>query len=81
MVVTVNQKAKRKNKSTDLKIEPAMKALKKDDIILQYNALLEKFEAMKDQNMLLLQEKTNHVEAILLLEETVKILENKSSHL
>ena len=81
MVVTANQKAKRKNKSSDLKIEPAMKALKKDDIILQYNALLEKFQAMKDQNMLLQQEKTNHVEAILLLEETVKILENKSSHI
>ena len=81
MVVTANQKAKRKNKSSDLRIEPAMKALKKDDIILQYNALLEKFGAIKSQNMLRQQEKTNHVEAILLLEETVQILENKSSHL
>ena len=57
MVVAANQKAKRKNKSSDLKIEPAMKALKKDDIILQDNALQEKYEAMEKQNMPLLQEK------------------------
>ena len=44
MDATVNQKAKRKNKSSDVKLEPAMKALKKDDIILQFNCLQEKFE-------------------------------------
>ena len=70
---------KRKNESADVKIEPALKALKKNDIILQFKALQDKYDTLNEQNKILLQEKNNHVEAIILLEETVKILEIKSS--
>ena len=82
MVATGNARAKRKNDSsiTDTKIEPVLKALKKNDIILQFQALHQKFEALEEQNKNLLQENKNHIEAIILLEETVKLLENKSSN-
>ena len=56
-----------------------MKALKKNDIIIQYKALQQKYEFLEVQNKLLLEEKKNNLEAIVLLEETVTILENKSS--
>ena len=79
MVYTTNTKGKRKNEASDVKIEPAMKALKKNDLILQFRALQEKYKAIEDQNTILLQEKKNHIEAILLLEETVIILEKKTS--
>ena len=79
MVYTTNTKGKRKNEVSDVKIEPAMKALKKNDLILQFRALQEKYKAIEDQNTILLQEKKNHIEAILLLEETVIILEKKTS--
>ena len=78
MVTTGNPRIKRKNDS-DNKIEPAMKALKKNDIIIQFKALQQKYESLEKQNNLLLEEKKNHLEAIVLLEETVKILDNKSS--
>ena len=78
MVATGNTRAKRKNDSSTA-IEPAMKALKKNDIILQYKALQQKYEAVEEKNKILLQENQNHIEAISLLEETVQLLENKSA--
>ena len=70
---------KRKNESSDAKIEPAMKALKKNDIIIQFKALQNRYDALEEQNRILLQEKSNHTEAIILLEETVSILEIRCS--
>ena len=55
-----------------------MKALKKQDIIIQFNALQEKYDTLAQQNTVLKEENKNHVESILLLEETVKLLETKS---
>ena len=78
MVATGNQRTKRKQESVDVKTEPAMKAMKKNDLIIQFKDLQQKYEKMEKQNMILLQEKENHTESILLLEETVKILENKA---
>ena len=72
--------AKRKNDSSaDTKIEPALKALKKNDIIIQFKALQQKYEAVEEKNKILLQEKKNDTEAIILLEETVKLLEKNCS--
>ena len=79
MVMTGNTRTKRKNNSHDLKTEPALKALKKSDIIIQFEALQKKYDALEKQNEVLLQEKSDHIESIHLLEETVKILEVKSS--
>ena len=70
---------KRKKESADFKIEPALKALKKNYIILQFEALQDKCDTLNEQKKILLQEKNNHVEAIMLLEETVKILKIKPS--
>ena len=66
---------KRKNESNEVKIEPNMKALKKNDILIQYAALQNKCECLVEQNKVLIEEKNIHVEAILLLKETVKLLE------
>ena len=81
MVGTGNVRNKRKNdaSNTDVKIEPAMKALKKNDIILQFQVLQQKYEALEKQNDALLKEQKTHIESILLLEETVKVLEKKSA--
>ena len=46
MVYTANAKNKRKNESTDVKIEPAMKALKKCDLIIQIKDLQKNNEAL-----------------------------------
>ena len=54
MVATGNTRPKRKNDSSDTKIEPAMKALKKNDIILQFKALQHKYEAVEEQNKIIL---------------------------
>ena len=75
MVATGNNKLKRKNESNEVKIEPKMKALKKNYILIQYAALQSKYECLEEQNKVLIEEKSTHVEAILLLEETVKLLE------
>ena len=77
--MTGNTRTKRKNNSHDLKTEHALKALKKSDIIIQFEALKKKYDALEKQNVVLLQEKTEHMESIHLLEETVKILEFTSS--
>ena len=79
MVATANTRTKRKNESTDIKTEPALKALKKNDIIIHFKTLQDKYEALENQNKILMEEQKNHVEAILLLEETVKVLEGRTS--
>ena len=43
MTSKVNQRAQRKNNFLDVKNEPNMKALKKEDIIAQFNALQAKY--------------------------------------
>ena len=80
-----NQRLKRKNLFSDTKIEPNMKALKKEDIIAQFDALKAKFDILEKKNIDLEKknislEKNNmtHIEAIHLLEETVKILETQA---
>ena len=50
MTSKVNQRVKRKNNFLDTKIEPNMKALKKDDIIAKFNALQENFDILKKKN-------------------------------
>ena len=77
--MTGNTRTKRKNNSHDLKTEPALKALKKSDIIIQFEALQKKYDALEKHNDIILQEKADHMESIHLLEETVKILEFKFS--
>ena len=79
MTLKVNQRVKRKNNFSDIKSEPNMKALKKEDIIVQFNALQAKFNIIEKKNIDLEQEKKSHIEAITLLEETVKILEEQAS--
>ena len=46
----VNQRVKRKNMFSDTKIEPNMKALKKDDIIAKFNALQENYNILEKKN-------------------------------
>ena len=81
-----NQRVKRKNIFSDTKIEPNMKALKKEDIIAQFDALKAKFDILEKKSIVLEKknislEKDNmtHIEAIHLLEETVKILETRAN--
>ena len=52
-----------------------MKALKKDDIIARFIALQSNYNNLVKQNRSLEEEKKVHLEAIQLLEETVKVLE------
>ena len=79
MTSKVNQRVKRKNNFLDAKNEPNMKALKKEDIIAQFNALQAKYDILENKNIAMEKENKTHIEAIYLLEETVKILEEKSN--
>ena len=79
MTSHVNQRVKRKNNFSDSKIEPNMKALKKDDIIAKFNALQANFDILEKKNENLEKEKKTHLEAINLLEETVRILEKQAN--
>ena len=54
-----------------MKSEPNMKALKKEYIIVQFNALQAKFNIIEKKNIDLELEKKSHIEAINLLEETI----------
>ena len=56
---TANTRCKRKNKTIDIKIEPAMKALKKNDIIIQFKAHQKKYEDLEEQNKSLILENKN----------------------
>ena len=68
---------KRKNNSVETKAEPARKALTKNEIILQFNALDEMFRIVEEENNQLLEQHEKDLEAISLLEETVKLLEKR----
>ena len=70
---------KRKNDSKEVKTEPAKKALKKNDLLIKYNNLQQKYDALEQEHKLLGQDKKQNIEAILMLEETVKLLDIQSS--
>ena len=85
MTSKVNQRVKRKNNFPVTKCEPNLKALKKEDIIAQFNTLQASFDNIEKRNIVLekknkdLEEKNkSHIEALQLLEETVKILEEQA---
>ena len=69
-----NQRIKRKNEFSD-KFEPNMKALKKEDIIARFSALQASYITLEKKNRSLEEENKSHLEAIHLLEETVRVLE------
>ena len=51
MTSKVNQRVKRKNNFLDTKIEPNMKALKKEDIIAQFNAHQANYPILENKNI------------------------------
>ena len=77
MVATGNVKAKRKNGSNEVKTEPEKKYLKKSDLVLEYQALQQKFDAFEVKHNILVEENATHIDALIMLEETVKLLELK----
>ena len=77
--MVANGRMKRKNESNETKIEPKLKALKKNDILVQFTALKIRYDALEKENRNLIEDKKNNIEAILLLDETVKLLEKKIS--
>ena len=58
---------KRKNESNQVKIEPKMKALKKNDNLVQFAALKLKYIILEKENRDLIEDKENNIEAIILL--------------
>ena len=72
-----NAKLKRKNGNTETKAEPARKNLKKADLLNNFDALEHKYLELEIKYSALLKEKDNFIEAINLLEETIKVLEKK----
>ena len=76
MTSKVNQRIKRKNEFSD-KIEPNMKALKKEDLISRFTALQASYNTLEKKSRSLEDENETHLEAIHLLEETVRVLETK----
>ena len=80
MVNKANTAGKRKNEFNDIKAEPALKAMKKQDLTIQFKVLQDKNEALVKKNMILEAQNKTHIESILLLEETVAILEKRSVH-
>ena len=69
---------KRKNNSHKTKPEPARKALKKNELLVQFNVLEEKYEALEKEHSALLQQHQKDLEAMSMLEETVQLLERAS---
>ena len=61
--------AKRKNYA-ETKAEPVKKALKKPEIIKEYEILQQKFEALEAKHIKLLETNNDNLEAMRLLEET-----------
>ena len=51
MTSKVNQRAKRKNEFFDVKSEPNMKALKKEDIIARFSALHTNYKILENKNL------------------------------
>ena len=84
---------KRKVNATGIRNEPPQKALKKAEVLEQFHSLQAKFDALKEENRILLENQTSlekenrilqenqnkHIEAINLLEETVMVLQNKAN--
>ena len=70
-------KIKRKNGSFETKTEPARKALKKAELLIQFDALEQKYLQMESSYKAVLKEKETLLEAINLLEETVQVLQRK----
>ena len=86
MTSNVIRRVKRKNNFPVTKSEPNLKALKKEDIIAEFNTLQANFEIIEKRNIVLekktidLEQKNkSHIEAIQLLEATVKILEEQAN--
>ena len=77
MVATGNGRMKRKNVTNEVKAEPEKKCLKKSDLLLEYNALQQKFDALQAKYNILDEENATHMDALEMLEETVKLLESK----
>ena len=80
MVATGNGRTKRKNVSIEVKTEPEKKYLKRNDILLEYQALKKKFNVLEEKHTILIEENATHMDAIEMLEETVKLLELKISN-
>ena len=78
MVANGSNKMKRKNESNEVKIELKMKALKKNDILVQFAALKLRYAVLEKENRDLIEDKKKDIEVIILLEETVKLLETRS---
>ena len=76
-----NQRLKRKNNFSDTKMEPNLKALRKEDIISHFNTLQANFNILEKKNADLENKNKTHIEAISLLEETVKILEEQANQM
>ena len=68
---------KRKNVTIEVKAEPEKKILKKSDLLLEYHALQQKFDAQEEKYNILDEDNATHMDAIEMLEETVKLLELK----
>ena len=68
---------KRKNIVTEVKIEPPKKALKKNELLVEYNALKKRFDSLIDENKILLEDQKKKEEAIKNLEETVDLMKNE----
>ena len=65
--------------SVETKAEHMKKFLKKSDILIQFKALQTNCKAFQEYNNPMIQENKRNIGSILLLEETVKLLEMKSA--
>ena len=68
---------KRKTTTIDVKIEPPLKALKKSELIEEYQGLEKKFNDLKEKYCILLDSQKNHLEKISNLEETISEMKNR----
>ena len=66
-----------KRKNVEVKAEPEKKFLKKSDLLLEYKALQQKCDALEEKYNILDEDNATHMDAIKMLEETVKLLELK----
>ena len=68
---------KRKNGNVETKAEPARKNLKKADLLINFDVLEKKYLELESKYTALVKEKESCNETINLLEETIKVLEDK----
>ena len=85
---------KTKVNATGTQNDPRQKALKKAEVLEQFHSLQVKFDAIKEENRILLENQKSlenenrilkenqnkHIEAINLLKETVMVLQNKATN-